>query len=281
MKSIFIIAQHRTGSTLLKNILNTNSRVHMAFDEMNLYDPFKKNTLDKLIGNKIKSPSDLVEAINDKCIYGTFWKEFKNSGIDINKFKASLTDSVSFNEIEIIKHVLIHLKNHNPNIIPGVKYPIHFRKINKLISNFSECKIIFLTRNPLSMIASKLNDPSTKSRKKSPPFFSFFIHYFTLLYFIIEYNISWLFINKYKKHIHKVAFEDLVLDKKNTILKVCDFCDIEFEKKMLNAQGKSSSFKNRISENFTNHDYVNHYKNVLSNFDIKLINLLNLHKKFQ
>ena len=66
MNTIFIIGQHRTGSTLLKNILNVHSQVIMAFDEMNLYEPFRKNTLDKFLKKSNLTTNELINLLKKK-----------------------------------------------------------------------------------------------------------------------------------------------------------------------------------------------------------------------
>ena len=274
MKPIFIISQHRTGSTLLKNILNAHTSVVMAFDEMNIYEPYRKNTLDKLIPKYLKSPNDLMTAIDEKQIYGTFWKEFNKSKIDKLKFVKSLNESELFDEMEILRQVLINLRGSNINIIPGVKYPVHFSKINKLKAAFNDCRIIFLTRNPKAIIASKLNDPATLKRKNKSFIHSLFIHYFTILYFCLEYNQTIKLYLKYSVHSFQISYEELIKSE-NSVERICEYLDIDFEKEMLNINGKKSSYeRGEIAKPKFFLSSIDKYKEILSPFDSWLISIL-------
>lgn len=274
MKPIFIISQHRTGSTLLKNILNAHSRVIMAFDEMNIYEPYRKNTLDKLISINLKSPNDLMIAINKKQIYGTFWKEFNKSKIDKLKFIKSLNEAELFDEMEILKQVLLNLRGSNINIIPGVKYPVHFSKINKLKAAFNDCRMIFLTRNPKAIIASKINDQATLKRKSKSFIHSFLIHYFTIFYFCLEYNLSIKQYYKYSAHGFQISYEELIKSD-NSVERICEYLGIDFELEMLNVNGKKSSYeRTEIAKPKFFLSSVDKYKEILSPFDSWLINIL-------
>jgi hypothetical protein len=269
---IFIICQHRTGSTLLKNILNAHSQIAMAFDEMNLYEPFRKNTLNKVLNKKSFTPANLFELIKSKKIYGTFWQNFEKTGISYNEFSESLKRYENLNETVILKAVLELIREKSNCEISGIKYPVHFRKISYLIKHFSNAKIIFLTRNPKAIIASKINDPATRKRKQASKFKSFLIHYFTLFYFCIEYNSSIKTYFKHKNNLHLVIYENLVLAKEQTVKKICDFCEIEFESTMLNASGKKSSFEKKQFQTMHTKS-LEKYKEVLSSFDQKIIDL--------
>jgi len=115
----------------------------------------------------------------------------------------------------------------------GVKYPVHIRKISNLLKYFPDAKIIFLTRNPKAIIASKINDPATKKRKEQSKIKAWFIHYFTLLYFCFEYNLSIKIFFRNKENLYLVTYEDLVLHKEKTVQQICEFLGIGFEKEML------------------------------------------------
>ncbi|MDB4812990.1 sulfotransferase [Akkermansiaceae bacterium] len=277
MKPIFIICQHRTGSTLLKNILNRNSKVKMAFDEMNLYEPFRKNTLDKLIPHYINSIDELLKAIDQKQIYGTFWKQFEQSGIDRADLAKSFSKSVRFNEIEVLSKILSSLAG-SENIRPGIKYPVHFSKIGVLAESFKSCRMVFLTRDPRAMIASKLNDSATILRKRKSIFNRFFIHYCTLLYFCIEYVQAQKKYKEFDRIGLVIDYEKLVQDD-SCIRKICNFLDIEFESEMLNAEGKKSSFAVKILKHKPIYKSSNNrYRTALSRFDQWLIKILTKYK---
>lgn len=275
MSSIFIISQHRTGSTLLKNMLNAHSEITMAFDEMNLFEFKRNNSLDKLINTRINNPDELLEAINNQEIYGTFWKDFSRSGIDKIEFVNSLGKEANFDLKNIMKVTLNQLSDSFKTPHSGVKYPVHFSKAHLLKEWFPESKIIFLTRNPKAIIASKLNDPATKIRKNKSIIHRFGIHYLTLFYFSLAYKKSIRKWSKNKGVYFKVTYEQLVQFQEETLTNVCNFCGVTFENEMLNVGGKESSFTSTKTSKPVTHS-LERYKTTLSQFDQWLVDRLTI-----
>jgi len=275
MNTIFIIGQHRTGSTLLKNMLDAHSQIDMAFDEMNLFEPFRNNTLDKYLGKTKLTPAEFIEMLRKKKIYGTFWREFEKSGISNKELLNLLGRFELLDETKVLTAVLQLLKEKNNCKISGIKYPVHFRKVSYLLKDFPGSKIIFLTRNPKAIVASKINDPATKQRKGKSKLYGFLIHYFTLLYFCFEFNSSIKTYFQNKAHLYLVTYEDLVKNQQQTIQHICNFCGIEFEENMLKVSGKESSYNKNSSQALHNKS-LQKYKEVLSPFDRKLIDFITL-----
>lgn len=269
MNYIFILSLHRTGSTLLKNMLSINSEVEMVFDEMNLFEPFRSETLDRLLGNSIKSPQDLIKAIENKKIYGTFWKDFNKANISKEELLSELEQLEQFDLQSIIKSILNILQRRSNKVYSGIKYPIHYSKVSLLKEWFPDSKIIFLTRNPHAIIASKLNDPASRRRKEKSVVNHFITHYFTLLYFCYEYNKSVKVFQKNKDNLYLITYEDITSAPQETLEKLCEFCNLKFEEAMLSADGKPSSYKNKSLLKDTER-----YKRVLSPFDQWLIKVL-------
>ncbi len=273
MADIFIVSQHRTGSTLLRNMLNAHSEISIAFDEMNIFEPLRKNTLDKLLATKIQTPEALIKAIEEKRIYGTFWKKIDVSGID----KALLLDALKKEKVldvqTILKVVLAMLCHKYKTMHSGVKYPVNFSKSKQLKQWFPSSKMIFLTRNPKAINASKINDPATKRRKQKSFIHRFAIHYVTLLYFCFEFRASVKVYLENKEDFFKICYEDLVMEQRTTLSQLCQFCGVDFEESMLNVSGKESSHHdNETNKPITTS--IEKYKTVLSKFDQLFIGLL-------
>ena len=264
---IFILCQHRSGSTLLQNILNSHSKIEMAVDELNIYEPFRKNTLDKLI-KKDSSINALIENIDNHNIYGSYWEKIKKLN-KIGDIVNNLNNIKSLTPESVIRSIIDGLKEKKNVLISGVKYPVHILKINRLISEFPDSLIIYLTRNPYAIVASKLNDKATKRRKNKLGLFSFVLHYFTILYFSIEYNLAVKTYYKYRNFIMLITYEDLVLYRHETVNNICNKCLINIESDMLNVTGKETSYSN-------NEDMFNmkRYNKALRVFDKLLIKLI-------
>lgn len=269
---IFIVSQHRTGSTLLRNIVDANSQVSMAFDEMNLYEPMRKNTLDRLLADGMDVES-LILAIQNREIYGTFWQDFSRSGIQTPQLKSKLEKCGGLTPRKVLQTVLDCLAETNGAPIVGVKYPVHFSRLVLLREWFPDSKLIMLFRNPKAMIASKLNDAATRARKSRSLIYRIGIHYFTLLFFSFEFVRSVSIYNRNRDTVYKISYEALVTDQRSVVEGVCQHCGIEFEEPMLSVSGKESSFgiegRNKVSSSS-----LNKYQQVLSRFDQWLIDIL-------
>lgn len=245
----------------------------MAFDEMNVYEPFRKNTLDRLLSKEIESLDDFFVAIDKGLLYGAFWKKFYESGISPTQFRQYLDRSATLDEKAILSAVLELLRADAAVRNAGIKYPVHFSKLALLRSWFPEGKIIMLFRNPKAMIASKLNDSATAERKSRSLFHRVFIHYSTLLFFSLEFRRSVRVFLKHRTFIHKVHYESLVLSQKSTAMRICEFCGIRYEPKMLSVTGKDSSF-GYSERGAICPATVDAYQHILSPFDQWLIDIL-------
>lgn len=280
INTIFIIGQHRTGSTWLKNVLNANSEVTMAFDEMNLFEPFRKDTLNIFLDHQNITADQLSELILQGKIYGTFWQKFEQSGIALDDVKQQLKKKRKLTSVSVIQTILRLLRKKNNAKISGVKYPLHFRKVDYLLDHFPDSAVLFITRNPKAMISSKLNDEATKKRKETTVVHRLLVHYFTLIYFSIEYIFSVKMYLKNRDRLMLVTYENLVSNTRKTLEDICITCGIPFEEEMLLASGKSSSYK-FDSKNGVHAQSMRKYEEMLNTFDIFLIDFFTnrYHKK--
>lgn len=273
MAEIFVLAQHRTGSTLLKNMLDAHPDVCMAFDEMNLFEPLRRNTLDRCLSGQPQSPEEVVEYIFSGKVYGTFWKDFSKSGISRESLSEALSQEEALSAQGVLKQVLRLLSELAGVKNSGVKYPVHISRIKWLLDNFPGCRALFLFRNPMAIVASKINDEATKIRKKKTFLHRFSVHYFTLFYFCIEFRKAFRTFRTNQARVMKVCYEDLVQTPEATLRKICEYIGIEFHPDMISVTGKSSSY---TSQAFSAPVVasVDQYKQRLSRFDRWLIRLL-------
>ena len=157
----------------------------------------------------------------------------------------------------------------------GVKYPLHFSRIHLLNEWFSDAKILFLYRDTRAVCASKVNDEASVIRKKKLGFLSGLVHYGTLGFFVFEYIWFSSFFIKNKKalNIYPVCYENLLMEPEKEIRKICEFCEIPFEKKMLAATGKPSSYTSKITSG-VDIKRLFAWKKRITKFDVYLITLL-------
>ena len=278
IKPIFIICQHRTGSTLLKNMLDQSSDLSMATDEMAISCPWRKSFLDLIEEisylNSDKSIEKIVEIIFSGKVYGRFWRDYPNLGIsrDVIKNRISASNRSAKSIISILLDE--YMKYRSKNRV-GVKYFVHYSRIDIIYKWYSDCKIIFLTRDPRAMIASKLFSKGTISRKQKykNPVAKHIIHFLTLLYAVIEFNRISKTYWKYYHHgnIYHCTYENLIINSEKTLKSICKFCEIEYSREMLCAQGKYSSHGEPIIDG-PDVKRLNLWKKRLSQFELLIIN---------
>jgi hypothetical protein len=271
-RPVFIIALHRTGSTLLKNILNLNSELAMATDEMQLYLPFLKSYAKQYATFSNLQNDDklrgLVNFLFTQEIKGAFWKEYRKLGI---------TQEDIFNSLKktdrSLKSVITVLLNQYRKLEQkkrvGVKYPLHFSKTSVLKDWYPDAKFILLNRDIRAICASKLNDEATQRRKIR---FGFLIHYITLFIFIVDYVNLARYYSKNKLLFYKINYEDFIMRPDKELINLCTYCEIPYEEEMLDAIGKPSSHTGIVSKG-VDEKRVSQWEHKLSKFDRKLIEL--------
>lgn len=271
-RPIFILCIHRSGSTLLKNILNNNSFIAMATDEMHISVPVPSNqAFDKIYKKYDVDDPDQLTALVDEIfsgkIKGTFWKDYSGLGIDkqdiLNEIKESDKSIQSIISILLDQYRKMESKDR-----VGAKYPLHPSRIAMLMEWFPDAKIIFLTRDIRAIIASKLNDEATKRRKKSFGLFSWLVHYSTIFFFAMDFNWYSKIIEKHhdKEYSYAIKYEDIGLDSEKEIRKLSDFLEVPYEEKMLSACGKPSSHGGETKYGFDK-SKIEKWRVVLNKFD--------------
>lgn len=279
-KYIFIVGQHRTGSTLLKNILDAHQDVYMAKDELNMFEPFRRNTLDRYINKDGKVHiGRLLSHIEFERVYGSFWQEQneKSNALKVIKELYVEEDLVEFDEFVI--EFISAMANESGKPFYGIKYPVHLSNVKYLFKLFPLCSVLFITRDPIALVSSKLNDPATKKRKRnSGRVRAWLVHYSTLMYFVIEYIVSSIIYAVNSKRLILIRYEELVCDRNKLLDDVCeqlglDDCSLY---KMMDATGKESSYKNNGSKNqnvFGGTD-LERYKKHMKWYDLSIVFVL-------
>lgn len=245
-KPVFIIGLHRTGSTLLKNIIDASNEIAMASDEMHLSTPWRRDTFS--YHKRSRSTEDFLKKLFSGEPHGSFWNDLKKSNIEIPSVIDQLEDNKKKHGLKtIIDKILEIYAQKEGKERYGAKYPLHFSRISILFDWYPNCKVIHLTRDPRAIIASKLNDDATTRRKSKHPLLAPFVHWGTLFFFLFEYVWS---LQVHKRHRDKknytmISYEDILLNPQKEIKKICDFCEIEFTESMMNQPGKTSSYESK------------------------------------
>tara|TARA_A100001011_G_scaffold352661_1_gene393621 strand:+ start:45468 stop:46391 length:924 start_codon:yes stop_codon:yes gene_type:complete len=208
---VFIVGMPRSGTTILSNLLNATQNIYFP-PETHYYQLIKK-----FYSKKSKNPYlDFINLTRNK-----YFSEFKFSDYEIDNLK-NLIINYPKSQIssELLKKICIS-KSLEKNIKRwGEKTPIHFYFLNKIFSDFQDCKVINVIRDPRDVIAS---NRSAKWKR-----------IFDLHRKLVQYKNNYKYCHSYPEtKVLNIKYEDLV-SKPNVILKkVCKFLEINYNPKIM------------------------------------------------
>ncbi|MBE8540571.1 sulfotransferase [Geoglobus acetivorans] len=254
---VFIVTIYRTGSTLLRNILDRSRFVAMAPEELHLWNPYPWRqdavTLCKKFGKirEKKKLEKLVEVLFSKKLYGAFWKKIDRYGISkdrvLSRASQILKQSGEVSCMDVVNLVLLDYLERTDKPIFGGKNPVYATNIEFLENHYPDCKVLLLFRDPRAVYLSKTNDEFSRWLKgRLPRPLHHVYDFITLLRVSIEYR--WLYRtcvkNRHRDNVRVVKYEDLLSNPVPMLKAVCRFIGVPFESGMLYTTGKESSIEN-------------------------------------
>jgi len=273
--TVQLLTLGRSGGTFLKNILDRSPNLAMA-GEMHIINPFSHNLglfeWFSYVENSDNPKNALIEIlfIRKKFpgrILGSFWNELEKY-IDCDSFIENLNNGDLSNPIKFVEKVLRTMSTEKDKEKYGIHYPVHPIKAGAIRDWWPESKIIYLDRHPCAIIASKLFHSSTLKRKRKYWFVKPFIHYGFILYIILNHILVSRSIS-FMVNCLVISHEELKRSPEKIIKKLCNFCDINYTKEMLQADGKRSSFSGNKKVSSLVSTY--RWKFVLSDFEKNII----------
>lgn len=241
---IFIVGMPRSGTTLMSSILSAHPNIAIPYSET------------KFISNWIYKYPNLD--LNSKQDFDFFWSEYSSSetfcylNVDANKILYCISNSNSYQNIFACVLQEYALKMGKSRW--GDKDPDAQKYVKKILKWFPDSRIIWMLRDPRSVIASRLATPWGKGT-------------------IIDYSLNWLdsvrLLEKYlsDKRILKVKYEHLVTQTETTVKQVCDFIEEEYTSTMIdNRSEKTSPIVNRTGW------ASNYLKSVLKPINVTSVN---------
>ncbi|NJE42903.1 sulfotransferase [Thermococcus sp. GR6] len=259
-KPVFIVSIYRTGSTLLRNILDKNPFIAMIPEEVHLWNPYlwRKDVVQLCKKSKLNSQKDienLIEMLFSKKLYGPFWKRIDEYNIQkdqiLNQVKILLERKVKLTCVDIVNLIFLEYLRQTDKIFLGAKNPVYASNIQLLEELYPGCKIIYLIRDPRAIYLSKTNDEFSRNlkRKINSKSLSNLFDFLTLTRVILEYTLLFKTYkkNKNKRNLYLVRYEDIVTSPKDTIKRICVFLNVPFKVSMLYVTGKPSSINQRAS----------------------------------
>jgi len=222
---IFIIGCQRSGTTLLRLILNSHSKIAIP-EEGTFWMPLLRRYKNKPYENILKK--DLKHILN----YIIKNHQFKLWCIDPSPLIENILKLKHCSLRDLMKMFYEYYASVQNKEIWGDKTPSFFRMIPVLHKLFPEARFIHVVRDGRDLYLS---------RKKINP----------LMKFISLSAIEWRYkVNKIRKDLSKIPseksieirYEDLVRDPQNILKKICAFLRIDYEDKMLNFWKESHKY---------------------------------------
>lgn len=252
MDTVFILGFSRTGSTLLRQILDKYTEVSII-PELNLLWPRRirtdfVTTVRRRLGNRIteKNVDQLIELMFSKKFIGPFWNQIDKYNIDKQLLKQKIMNSDR--SIKSIFDALLDIiRLMSQKKIAGAKFPVHYSYIDTLLMWYPNCKIIHTVRDPRAIFASQYYKHLRKAGRigKCSVGIIQFIHV----------NISLRGAKKMhdkmkdRKNYYVIRYEDLVKEPGKTLNDLCQFLNIKFRKEIANPEVfRNASFNERIKE---------------------------------
>ncbi len=233
IKLFFIIGRPRSGTTLLRTLLDTHPNVIVPTEcpfILHLSKRYKKTncpnrkTIDKII-------SDLQE----------LWL-FKETKIDVELLREFLYNySGKLDYLTLCKIIILHY----PDVLPKEKiilvgdknpsYSLQFKRLYRLFRN--ECFYIQLLRDPRDQFLS------LKNIKLEVPYISMIAKRWKY-----AYNTFKKLSKRNKKNFMIVKYEDIVSDPENILKGICKFLSISYNSDVLKFYEKKEEFRKQFSE---------------------------------
>jgi len=226
---IFITGVYRSGTTFVGNILNAHPLLNVSYDTVNYFRYILKK------GIVPHNYTDIVDTINLRLT--------KRYNIKLNRDKIiqEIQDSGFVNHKVIYSAIMNSLFRYS-NKRWGEKALLEWTNIPTFLSMFSKGKAIHLIRDPRDVIASYKNMTIETGQKYLDAIFATMHSMDTAISY--QHNFS-------DERYYVLKYEDLIVDTKETMVKLCIFLNLDFCEEMLNPD----NYRDRCGNKF---DYRNH-----------------------
>jgi len=260
-KYIFIVGVSRSGTSLIRRILNSSDQIAIC-DETHFLGHLIAS---EGIRHKFRRFGNLSNDDNvRKLVDYIYSDEFEKSSnyrslswqwkwiIEREKKENFLQRVLDSDRSEralfaVVMQVFADLRG---KPIMGEKTPVHLRYVSTLMEWFPDEKFIHMLRDPRGIFVSDFR--RRRELPITPPFkqlkrFDFLFKLFIMLQTTVIWFEGVLRYNKHKKlypnNYYLLKFEDLVSNPENFIRRTCDFLEVEFQDKMLEQVVISRGFR--------------------------------------
>lgn len=251
-RHIFIVGMPRTGTTLLRNILNRSDQVGMGGESHFFGDPSRFRPPHGGFWDELKRLGDIstdsgVARIVDHVFSRNgenFWGRLAR-GADRNAFRAELLASDRTPRSLLDMAYAFHAQG---KAIRGEKTPEHVYSVRVLFEWFPDAKVVHTFRDPRAIYVSQMKKQRAGrvAAFAAPlPFRLAFELYSSLRLIAVWRNVARLhrrYSKAYPGRYYLCRYEDLVADPTASVQLISRFLDIVFSEAMLEQKSVNSSF---------------------------------------
>lgn len=259
---VFIVGMPRTGTKLMISILERCRHSHFKFTPETFFvgrliRPGARHQIRRLFDISNDSHVHaLVDYMYSGQLEGTYWDLLKRGKLGIDR-KAMLAQILGCTRSDraIFKIIMRMHPEVTKHTIVGEKTPGHLYHVPTLLEWFPTAKIIHTFREPQAVFVSEWKRRMRKSRSRLlPNLTKAFYSIVTVLHVTATWHyavrLHHLYKARYPQNYYLSRFEDLIREPENSIDKLCEFLDIEFDTEMLNPRKFGSSYSSEGGTGF-------------------------------
>jgi hypothetical protein len=250
-EAVFIVGVSRSGTTLMRRILDSHSRIAIAGENHFLGHllPWEGARVYLRRAGDLRD-DDAVRRLVDLIYSGELWRRSRLR--EPSPHWAWLTRRVPREALEarllagersergVFTAVLRAYADRRRKPIMGEKTPAHIGWVDTLMAWYPEARVIHMLRDPRAVYASEL-----RRRLQHPVTvpYRWLVHVPPLMRVFILHEVAWAWASAVNRHrdlsrrypdaYRLVRFEDLVRDPERTIAGVCEFLGVDLEPRLL------------------------------------------------
>ncbi len=249
---IFVVGSFRSGTTLLRHILNCSEDVAIC-DETHFLGALTKPGFRHKFAKVGDISTDAGATKVMDYIYSLdsdgFWGWLRRN-VAREEFLHRLLDS-DRTERAFFDLAMDFYANGKP--IRGEKTPAHIHYVPTLLDWFPKAKIIHILRDPRAIFVSK-NRKKIKQEhvslqyrvaRQSELLFDIYLSFNVLIHWLRIVQLHYQYQRLYPDSYYFVKYEDLISDPRTHLKQICDFLEIDFADAMLRLRFTNSSFASR------------------------------------
>lgn len=199
----FIVGCGRSGTTLLRNMLNHHSKIAIPLESLFIID---------YLSAKDSTPADTMRSLIAREY------EIEEWGMEVSP--DDLAEAATARDIIIAVHKK-YMETHG-KVMWGQKTPRFIRHGELLKATFPDCRFIHVIRDPRAVVSSLIQSNVHRSNA-----------YYASLRWLNDVGEGLRLKDRYGEDLLEIRYEDLVGNPKESLKAVCAFIGVDFEPSIL------------------------------------------------